>query len=526
MASNNLINAAKMLQKVKENRTRNALSFLEMNKPQAAFVLCRNSQGITPRRRLMECGNKVGKTHIGLAEDIAHGLGVRPWIKKGGKGRKINIRLPNKGLIGCETLIHSVPNKIEPLLRYFIPEVCMPYYKNAPSTGVLQKVVLRRDLDGNQLDSVISIRSYDSDARSFEGLDYDWIHWDEPPPYPIFTAVERGKVVSDAPSWFTMTPVREPWVHTELSSKAGVDPEIAVIRGSIWDNCVKNGGYLTEKAILEFLKTLDEEEREAREFGVWKHLAGLVYKEFSRDTHLYEDFMIPPKWTKIEAVDPHDARPTRWLFGAVSPEEVIISGKKAYRIYFYDYLLLGGVDIGTLVREVKAKRAFHEYDNPSFVVIDRKFAHKEQHSPLYGSFAARSWEKELKAAGIKNVRLSHSSPGDVELGHKIVREYLLPQFSTLYDGARPGILFARKGCGAKKVDSPIYDLERYIYQTPKDKKTKNPTGKANEISKDFPDAIRYACMEKPQYIPPDAAKMATKRAMEGYQAAIESRRLM
>ena len=145
----------------------------------------------------------------------------------------------------------------------------------------------------------------------------------------------------------------------------GFDDEIAVVRGAIWDNCrdwcwkckveyrenlvervvercVGCGrvlGFIPRLGIEEFLKTLDVEERQAREFGTWRHLAGLVYKEFDRAVHIYDDFDIPQSWLKVEGVDPHDSRATNWAFCAVSDEEFELFGRKRSRIYWYDQLL-------------------------------------------------------------------------------------------------------------------------------------------------------------------------------------------
>ena len=57
------------------------LLFLQMNKVQEAFVRVKNPKGRMPRTRLFEAGNQAGKTVIGVAEDIAHSMGFRPWLK-------------------------------------------------------------------------------------------------------------------------------------------------------------------------------------------------------------------------------------------------------------------------------------------------------------------------------------------------------------------------------------------------------------------------------------------------------------
>ena len=131
---------------------------------------------------------------------------------------------------------------------------------------------------------------------------------------------------------------------------------------------------------------------------------------------------------KIEAVDPHDARATHWLFGAVSPEEIEIFGKPRYRIYFFDALLLKG-SIEDMTRTVKSVRELHGYSEPKWVVLDAKYGAREQLK--VGKDETRSWQSELERNGINRIRLSHSNPGDVQLGHKVVKEYLKSQYSKL-----------------------------------------------------------------------------------------------
>ena len=193
--------------------------FLEMNSRQDVFVRVKNRFGRTPKRRLFEAGNKEGKTYAGLAEDLAHGMGFRGWLQKGDPDYRIDIKAPNIGMIGCETHKHSVAEKIEPMLRWLTPKVCLPVFKPGP-TGVLSVLTLTNDYLRKKSGSKLHIRSYHEEAKSFEGIDYDWIHWDEPPPEGVFKAAERGKVVTNAPSWFTMTPLKCPYLYDLLTCRA------------------------------------------------------------------------------------------------------------------------------------------------------------------------------------------------------------------------------------------------------------------------------------------------------------------
>ena len=470
--------------------------------------------------------HNTGKTRAGIAEDIAHAMGFRPWLKEDDPDYKIRIRVPNHGLIGCETMAQSVEAKIRPELEALIPQHCGPEWKN-DTTGALKSVTLKYDYAGRVCGSTMHIRSYNQPADSFRGIDPDWNHWDEPPPRDILIASERGKVVTNAPSWFTMTPLKEAYIYDMFSVKAfnggGTDQEIATFHGSMWDNCQdfcracdlyipendpvnlpdphterpRNKcpncglvmGFIPRAGIEEYLKLFtDPDELAAHIEGKYAHLSGLVYKQFDRAKHVYPDFQIPKDWMRIEAVDPHDARPTRWLFAAVSPEDIVINGKPANRIYVYAYLLASG-NIEEIARKVKVKRAEHDYAEPAFVILDAKYGARTTRT--YD--AESSWEEDLDKAGIGRIRLSHSDPGDIALGHKRVKEYLNNHWSRVKAKEVPALMFAEDGCKGDR--SPINDISNYQY--------KEGAEKPEEAYKDFPDTIRYICLEQPVYQAPN-----------------------
>ena len=470
-------------------------------------------------------------TRIGICEDLAHAFGFRPWLRESDPDYKIPIVVPNHGLVGCETMAQSVEAKIRPEFEALIPQHCGPVWKN-DTTGALKSITLKYDYTGRACGSTIHIRSYNQPADSFRGIDPHWNHWDEPPPRDILIASERGKVVTNAPSWFTMTPLKEAYIYDMFSVKAfnggGTDQEVSVFHGSMWENCqdwcrgcdcyiAENDplnmadphqerpvnecpqcglvmGFIPRAGILEYLKLFtDPDELAAHIEGKYAHLSGLVYKEFDREKHIYRDFQIPKDWMRIEAVDPHDARPTRWLFAAVSPEDIQINGKPANRVYVYAYLLVSG-NIEEIARKVKVKRAEHNYQTPAFVILDAKYGARTTRT----FDAESSWEEDLSKAGIERIRLSHSDPGDIALGHKRVKEYMAPHYSAVKDKALPALVFAEEGCKGDR--SPLNDIQNYQWRP--------GTDKPEEQYKDFCDTVRYIALEQPVYEAPSAQRDA------------------
>jgi hypothetical protein len=124
------------------------------------------------------------------------------------------------------------------------------------------------------------------------------------------------------------------------------------------------------------------------------------------------------------------------------------------------------------------------------LIIDVKFAAAEK--PLHGEVFP-SWEEELEKAGMKHIVHSCSAPGDVSLGHKRVKEYIAPHYSSVRGKSFPGMMWAKDGC--KGDGGPIQHVFNYQW--------KEGTDKPEEKYKDFCDCIRYAALEQPVYRPPE-----------------------
>ena len=484
------------------------------NRAQVKFHYSRNDKGQIPRTRLLQGSNKVGKTTGGVCEDIAHAFGYRPWLNPADPNWKIDIRVPNDGLVLGETLTNSVDKKLVPETLKWLPAHCHAETKRN-NQGVIVKLHIPYDSRGKKCGSTIYFGSYDQPADTQEGIDWAWVHYDEPPPRENYIAIERGKIASDARSWMTMTPLKEAWILDEIIERADQDSDVNVVIGEIWDNAEKNGGVLKQEAIDDFIKKLDPDEYEARILGKWKHLAGLVYaKWWKDDIHIIDDFAIDRcfrmGWTPYESVDPHDNRATCWMFGAIAPNGWL---------YWHSYLLPTGT-VAEIVQKVKVKREMVGYAHPHMVVLDKK--HGQKHNSALGM--GKSWEEELIKQGIKRIELSDSKPGDVELGHKVVKQWLEPQFSTLHNKEMPKMMFFRQGCGGP--GGPIYQMKRYSYDDMGEKSEKNANPKPKDLHKDFPDCVRYLVMKDPRYMDPERKKAANEAMKKRYDDFVGVRRRM
>lgn len=200
---------------------------------------------------------------------------------------------------------------------------------NKSQQSVVDTIVLKNK-------SKIRLMTYNQDPKEFEGFKAHWAWYDEPPKHAIFIANERSLVDYGGRSWFTMTPIRQPWIWDEIVSKEGVDPRIDVFKMSIWDNAVSKGGHLEDRFINEFLDSLPAEERKSRESGEFLHLQGRVFPTWvPRPPYWVPNF--PPKreWVRVMGIDPHPRKPVACIWFAISPDSGIWY---AYRELYDDRL--------------------------------------------------------------------------------------------------------------------------------------------------------------------------------------------
>jgi hypothetical protein len=201
------------------------------------------------------------------------------------------------------------------------------------------------------------------------------------------------------------------------------------------------------------------------------------------------DFEVPKHWTFWEGLNPHDGKDSEWLFFAVSPQEVNILGDIVHRIFCIDYIRFpSDVSITEMVRDVKIRRIELGYSEPYAIVIDAKHGKRTQKPLEYRD--EETWEEKLNAVDVGYIELADQSPGRIDVSHKIVREYLKPQFYKLADAEIPGIVFFERCRGE---GSPVEGMLKYRFKKSSDKPEEDEF-------KDICDPIRYVLMKMPEYV--------------------------
>jgi hypothetical protein len=302
-------------------------------------------------------------------------------------------------------------------------------------------------------------------VEQFEGWSGDLAWFDEPPPRDKYISTRRGLVDNNGKTILTLTPLKQPWIYDEIYTND--DPSYHTVTMDIQDNPT-----LTRESIEEFSKSLNEEEKEARLHGKFRHLSGLVFKEFDPEVHV-SNFKVKKHWTSYFAIDPHPRTPTACLWVAVDEHD---------QLYVYDELWLAEMTVKEIADMVKAQ----EQDNlpARFHYIDPAM---DKDNELIGGFNTRT---ELAKHGIACTRANN----DFDYGISKIREALRPVFLPLLKLSVPRIRIAGH------CRHTIYEFQHYMWDDytmrPEDHDAKQKVKKKNDH---FIDCLRYILNANPRY---------------------------
>lgn len=317
--------------------------------------------------RYCRFGNRTGKTVCGSAEDVAWLYGGRMWYRssfdvKDGEGA---VRHHHEGRKDHSLVTEGIPrHSVKGLLvvsswkkakeiftnRTTDWSTCGELFQLLPKSSVIDTHSTQGNLDmiyvqrpeefggGVSTLEINTVESYKHSNLSAESSDYDFVHYDEPPPHDMFIANKRGLTDRNGKFWINATPVSELWVNDEFCPPHATNVKVApegvhfrksekggerfIITASIFDN-----PYISQEGRDEFESSLTEEEKLCRLYGLPLNLAGLIYKEFIYDDHVlstvprgWNDYHLPPlDYTVRVAWDVHDAIPQAILLIATAP---------------------------------------------------------------------------------------------------------------------------------------------------------------------------------------------------------------
>jgi hypothetical protein len=408
--------------------------------------------------RIVEGGERSGKTTIGVLEDIAFARGYRHDGSKEGIPPP-----PTKGLI-IFTRREKVEKVFMPKLRKYIAEGWVTHVKNGHD-GYPEKITWSNG-------SVQWIGAYTQEAKTFRSDDWDYVHFDEPPSREIYIAATRGLLDRGGRYWFTLTPISCPWIFNELHRKSrGVDdPDIGVFVLPLWHN-----PYISRKEKETRNAQLQQHEREALMWGKFSHLSGAIFPTFTRDVHVIPAHSPPSDCPIYMVMDPHDRRPSymAWFYIDRRGRKVCFAEwpkEDFWEIKSVDFSIR---DYSSIIRDVEGRwRIQDRFMDPNF----GKTPSIRTGTTLVDEF----WEY-----GLEFDTEFDNGPGSVIVGHKKIQE------SLRHDNRDPEILIC------DNCSNMIWAFETYSWNEKDMEAQVNAKERPGEEGKDQIDTLRYLIAADP-----------------------------
>lgn len=421
--------------------------------------------------RLFLGGNRSGKTHGGVAEDIWWATGRHPYIKT-----------PPPPTRGRVVTVNVVEGLLQILLPKFKQLLAPSDLINGSWEDSFHKTERILTLDNN---STIAFMTYEMDVEKFAGTSLHYTHYDEEAPKSIWGEAQARMVDTNGRSWMTMTPVNGmTWVFDEIYEPflEGKLDDTFIVEVDMYEN-----PYLNVDAIAKYLNTLDHDERLAREKGRFVQMSGKVFKSFSKETHVipYVDpkTLIRAGWQIYFSLDHGWNNPTAALWHAVSPQDEVITFGEHYA---------SEMTIAQHAQVIHAKE--REWGIAGDIYMRTGDPAMKQTSAHTGTSVIQEYAKHDIFLGVENV------PRQVEIGIARMQQYFfLPE-----EGGRP----AWQIC--ESCPNLANELGKLRWKTYSSKKMQYDSNKFEQVHKKDDhafDSARYFATFLPELAPEALAPM-------------------
>jgi len=426
---------------------------------------------------LMLGGNRTGKTVWGVCEAIAHSLGYRPWLPEDDPNRIVRltsgkpIPVPNVGRIVAQNYQQAIMQTIWPKIEEWAPAGM--YAVKRDNRGIPVSITWKNG-------SKMYLMSNDQDDMAFEGPNGHWAWFDEPPDYTKYVGIKRGLIDFSGHLWLTLTPLTQPWIDEILVDRANeADGAVRMVKVSIWENCIDNGGHLRREDIEEFLGDLREAEYEARAHGNFMHKAGLVYKEWRPESPYWiKPFDIPRDWPRVCVIDPHPRKPVAVMWMAFAP-----TGQRyVYRDMFDNNL--------HTIRQVAD--AIKEAEGWNYISRQDRWVRPDTAEPVAIRLIDNSSREQERTSGdtiwsrfmAEGITCQLARKRNAEAGYDAIHE----AFRLKNEWSKPGLILFNSCTHTKQ------NLMNFCWDTYATSKQRDLMGDKQQVRKnhdDFIDCIRY-----------------------------------
>lgn len=272
-------------------------------------------------------------------------------------------------------------------------------------------------------------------------------------------------------------------VSEEMTEEQVYHRRIGVIEADIESNCIEHGvrGILKHEDIQAMIAEYSDEDKQARIYGKFQHLTGLVYKEFTRKVHVIRPFLPRPvNYCVLELLDPHPRLPDAVMWLAIDA-----SGRK----FIVDELYEKVESTEELAYKIKQKGS-------QYRIIQRRADplawNTNQHDP-----SKRTLAKELFDLGLSYVPASKDRSMGIQLTHNAL-SYQATDLGDREEIIKSPMLYIFETCVRT-----IWELEHWQYNewTGKAAEKRNQSEKPQDKDDHMMENLGRGLLDEPRFVP-------------------------
>lgn len=495
------------------------------------------------KERVVAGGNRSAKTETALVELMIAATGHIPMaLEKQYPREKLNP--PGRFRVACRSLTSTLEMVIKPKLRYdvwsgegnpgsgrghwgWIPKRCLVggSWEKAYSEKY-RTLKVRVDTDWVGSDgfkwskggiSTIQFLGYDNEPSEYSGASLHGILHDELPPSDIYR--ENKMRVLDTNGWIltAFTPPDEPgaqagdvaWFYDTvyLPGIAGVGKDPRIDSFTLW---TEKNRVLDPTTVETIARGLTEEQRQARLYGAFLHLSGVVYPLFAQhptwwcfkchrkaisqqcvhcggdDTetfcHVTEAYEWPKTWPIIFVIDPHPRKADACGWFALTPSDGVV--------------MIGEMDAEGDASDVVGQ--ITEWEREHHVAPVRRLMDPNMATQTNDRLE-RGWNMRMAydRVGLRCDMANDSIPVGIQNVNELLKPDPFtrePRFSTLPQNRKF-----------------IHGMTHWSWGEWARAGEREPKESVRDRFKDYPDLLRYAANDLPTYRGLVRSQMGTKR---------------
>lgn len=392
-----------------------------------------------------------------------------------------NWPFPKVGRIASDPT--NIEKNIIPQLKFWFPDESLGHYKTRKNNKTYESEWITNT--GWKFD----IMSYDQDPKEYEGVTLGWAWLDEPPPEAVLKAIisrmRLGGIIFISATPLAGSAYLYDTFATGNTKVMIVGPNgeqivyerpVSYVEADVWSACRDipgTRGHLAKSDILKMIAEYDEDEMQARMYGKFQHLIGLVFKQWNRRVHAIKPFIVNHEDYEVwQMLDPHPRNPDAVLWCAVD---------KYGRKFVIDELYENVNSVEELAYKIKKKdsqyRVTKRLIDPSAYVVN-------QHDSDGKSLADRLADYGLQyEAGSKLRTAANRRIGDALAFQEVAGVMVKPPELYVFDTCERTIFEIehwrwdewsgrsadkknRKETPIDKDDHMIEDLGRFLIQEP------------------------------------------------------------